>query len=369
MPVDAIARRFPLVSRVKPPGRPLAARVAALGRTRRESAPDDHYQQVALASEVFNVAALIASDCGMPQQARDLCWRQYAVFNAARPLSPQLAKLALQPVLNIPRQMIRDGNGVGAYDVLQELLRAAQERRQADVAGYRIDMADVTRDQADHHAVCTQLWAALGADGSRALAQAGRWGEAASALAAHKLVGNRLLDGRQIAVISLLERGLADQAAAMVDASAITESWEKTAAAVLRAYCATWKPEGDQHVEVAVGEALTLVEIAEPTTVVFRVRVGLTALDIAQGRTSLASRLQAAVIVAACTDAYAAREVLDHEASRNSMTAQDVKALTSIVDASGFGRGVMPQEQASQMMECVASAEADLRSLLTQQRR
>ncbi|WP_194924889.1 hypothetical protein [Catenulispora pinisilvae] len=363
MPVDAIARRFPLVSRVKPPGRPLTARVAALGRTQLESARDDHYQQVALASEVFNIAALIASDCGMSQEARDLCWRQHAVFNAARPLSPQLAKLALQPVLNIPRQMIRDGDGAGAYGVLLELLRAAQERRQADVVGYRIDMADVTRDQADHRAVCTQLWAALGADGSRALAQAGRWSEAAAALSAHKLVGNRLLDGRQIAVISLLERGLAEQAAAMVDASATTESWEKTAAAVLRAYCATWTSEGDRHLEVAVGEALTLVEIDEPTTVVFRVRVGLTALDIAQGRSPLAPRLQAAVIAAACTDAYAAREVLAHESSRKAMTAQDSSVLTSIADAAGFGRGLMP-DQMRQVMARVASAETDLRALL-----
>ena len=68
----AIARRFPLVSRAKPAGRALTARIASLRHTQREPDSADHYTHVARASEVFNVAALIASDCGMPVLARSL---------------------------------------------------------------------------------------------------------------------------------------------------------------------------------------------------------------------------------------------------------------------------------------------------------
>src|SRR5260370_24166939 len=111
MYAERVARRSPLVSRVKPPGRSLDERIAAVGQTLRERAGADEYARLVRASEALNVAALIASDCGMPDLASRLCWEHYAIFDAARPLPFKVAKLALQPVLNIPRQMIRDGNG------------------------------------------------------------------------------------------------------------------------------------------------------------------------------------------------------------------------------------------------------------------
>lgn len=193
MQADAIARRFPLVCRAKPAGRALSARIGSLRLTQRESDGDDHYTQIARASEVFNVAALIASDCGMPDLARNLCWRQYDIFDAARPLPGPIAKLALQPVLNIPRQMIRDGDGEAAYAALGDLFRAARNRSTASVAGRNIDLADGTTLPEDHKAICTQLWAAILADGTRALVHTGRWTEAAQAIAAHRGVGGRLL--------------------------------------------------------------------------------------------------------------------------------------------------------------------------------
>src|SRR6202034_1725823 len=100
--------------------------------------------RLARASEALNVAALIASDCGMPELARDLCWEHHDIFDAARPLPYPVAKLALQPVLNIVRQMIRDGDGTGAHDMLTALLRAARAKTTAHVAGRRVDLADVT---------------------------------------------------------------------------------------------------------------------------------------------------------------------------------------------------------------------------------
>lgn len=366
MHADAIARRFPLVARAKPAGRALSARVWSLRLDQRERDRGEHYTRVARASEVFNVAALIASDCGMPRLARDLCWRQYDIFDSARPLPGPIAKLALQPVLNIPRQMIRDGDGQAAYAALSELLRAARTRSTAPVAGRNIDLADGTSTPEDHKAVCTMVWAAILADGTRALVQAGRWTEAAQAMATQRGVGSRLLDGRQVTVMSLLHRGHRDQAIAMVDQSTLAEPWESAVAAILRAYCRG--PDGDtarDSLDAVLPQALALVKQDEPSTAVFRTRVGITALDLAEPYRQPGQRLlRDAIVHQAATDAYAAREALSSTALRASITAEDERRLTDVVELSGLGRGFMPAELLDELMASVQAAEDQLRLLL-----
>ncbi|MGQ0775399.1 MAG: hypothetical protein ACT4NY_13405 [Pseudonocardiales bacterium] len=226
MDPDAIARRFPLISRSRPPGRCLDTRITELREIMRESGPADDHTRMSGAGEVCNKAALIASDCGMPDLARHLCWRQHDVFDAARPLPAQAAKLALQPILNIPRQLIRQGDGATAYHMLDQLYRAARDRTDTQLAGRRISLRDVTRAPDDHRRVCTLLWAALLADGARALALAGHWQEAAEHAAAHRGIGTRLLDGRQVTILSLVDRGDHDRAAAMVQDSVTAQPWE-----------------------------------------------------------------------------------------------------------------------------------------------
>lgn len=231
---DSIARRFPLVSRSRPPGRCLDMRIAELREIMRESSAADDHTRLNRAGEVCNKAALIASDCGAADLARNLCWRQHDVYDAARPLPAHAAKLALQPVLNIPRQLIRDGDGATDYQMLDQLYRAARNRRDAEFAGQRISLRDVTCAPDDHRSVCTLLWAALLADGARALALAGRWQDAAEHAAAHRGVGTRLLDGRQVTILSLADCGEHDRAAAMVEDSVIAQPWEQAVASLLR---------------------------------------------------------------------------------------------------------------------------------------
>lgn len=119
----AIASRIPLVCRHKPPGAPLAGRIAHLAALADEPAGTGHREQVARASGILNFAALIASDAGLPDLAADLCWRQYCIFAEAGSLAPDLAVMALMPLMNIARLLIREGNGDGALDVLQRLYR------------------------------------------------------------------------------------------------------------------------------------------------------------------------------------------------------------------------------------------------------
>lgn len=366
MPADAIARRFPLVSRAKPAGRALTARIASLRATLREPDRTDRYTQVARASEVFNVAALIASDCGMPDLARSLCWQQYDIFDAARPLPAPIAKLALQPVLNIARQMIRDSDGEAAHAMLVDLYQAARSRSTITVAGRNINLADITVLPEDHKTICTQLWGAILADGTRGLVQAGRWTQAAEVVAAHRGVGDRLLDGRQVTIMSLLQRGHRDQAIAMVDESTITEQWEKPVAAMLRAYCLREDASaGRKDLDAAAIEALALVGQVEPSTAVFRTRVALTVLDLAEPYMDLdRSRLTRAIVRQASTDAYVAKESLGSTALRASITAQDQRKLADLVESSGLGRGAIPANLLDELTASVYAATDELRLLL-----
>jgi hypothetical protein len=56
-------------------------------------------------------------------------------------------------------------------------------------------------------------------------------------MAAHRGIGNRLLDGQQIKIMSLIDQGRTQQATAMIESSIPTEPWENTVAAILRIYC------------------------------------------------------------------------------------------------------------------------------------
>ncbi len=366
MDLDAIARRFPLVSRSRPPGRCLGTRIAELREIMRESGAADDHMRMARAGEVCNKAALIASDCGAADLARALCWRQHDVFDTARPLPASAAKLALQPVLNIPRQLIRDGDGVTAYQMLDRLYRAARDQTDAELAGRWISLRDVTCAPDDHRRVCTLLWAALLADGARALASAGRWQDAAEHAAAHRGVGTRLLDGRQVTILSLADRGEHDRAAAMIEDSVTAAPWEQVVAGLLRVYCRHGAGDDtDQDAVVMLDHTVGLVEQPEPSTAVFRTRVGMTALDLTDGSGSAQlPRLRAAIIATASTDAYAAREALAHPELRPTLTTGQEQALAALVEASGLGRGAIPQGPLDDLMASVTLAENQLRTLL-----
>ncbi|PZG56334.1 hypothetical protein C1I98_01500 [Spongiactinospora gelatinilytica] len=359
---QTIARRFPLVSRSRPPGLALAARVAELRKIAEESSGLDDHQRVIRACEVCNKAALIASDCALPELARELCWRQYDAFTQTRPLPVWAGKLALQPVLNIARQLIREGDGDGAYQVLHGLLIAALNRTDTEIVGRRVDLRGLTESPDDHELLSKLLWAALLADGARALALAGRWQEAAEHAAKNRGVGTRLLDGRQVTIVALVERGDIDKAAAMVDETLPAELWEKAVAGLLRVYCLQAVGIGtDEDTTAMILRTLELFEYADPSTAVFRTRVGMTALDLtASYGQEPALRLQRAVMTGAMSDAYASREVLGHASLRSAMTSRQQRAMQAMVQAAGLGSGAIPHGLLVDLMASVARAEAQL---------
>lgn len=355
---------FPLVQRPRPPALPLDARVRQLLTLAAQL--DDSDGEIARAAEVCNKAALIASDCGLSVLARTLCWRQHDIFDQARPLPAAAAKLALQPVLNLPRQLIREDDGDGAYAMLQALYRAACDRTDVVIDGRSVDLRNVTCAPDDPKTICTLVWAALLADGTRALVRAGRWQEAAEHAAAHRGIGLRLLDGRQVSILALVQNGQADEALALVEQSTVAEPWERAVQDLLRVYCKrAIGADAGQCVAGMLRDVLTLLDQHDPSTTVFRTRVGITTLELADGYSEpQLSQVSASLIAAARSDAYTARDALAHPALRQAMTLGQHQDLTELADTSGFGTKMIPEPLLSDLMTAVSSAENRLHSLL-----
>lgn len=331
---------FPLINRPRPPARPVAARIAEL----RDLLTEDGGDRLTRAAEALNKAALIASDCGCPDLARTLCWRQYELFDRARPLPAAAAKLALQPILNLPRQLIRDGNPGAAHTLLQDLHHAAEDRADLTVDGRTVHLRDLARGNDDHQDLRALVWTALLADGTRALTAAGRWHQAAQHAAAHRGVGHRLLDGRQTTILALLHNGSPDQAEAMVEASIPKDPWEHAVQAILRVLCqrsrANGAPKPDSIPEMlSQAQALITDTASSP---VFRVRAVLTALELA-GDDAGRGPLLAQVLTAAAADAHAAKDALTHPVARRAPTAHEHQQLQTSIRTAGLEAGKIPQ--------------------------
>ncbi|WP_199880906.1 hypothetical protein [Streptomyces kebangsaanensis] len=364
--IPAIAGRIPLVRRPKAPALPLDERIAHLTGLTVAPAGAGHHDLVARASGVLNYAALIASDVGMPDLAADLCWRQHQVFADTGHLTGGTAVMSLMPLINISRLLTREGDGEAAYDVLKRLYRAAQKREAAEIHGHTVDLPALISTDADHRKVCEELWITVLVDGARALARTGRWTEAAEAMARYRGIANRLLDGRQIQIMSLMERGLDQQARDMIDSAVPTEPWENTVAALLRAYCRP-DPSPLPHPDLdrVLRDAAALIAEHEPSTAVFQTRVGLAALELDQDGTSpTAALLRTVVANVANHDAWAARDVLNHHATRPHLASEQIRKLTAVITASGLGAGNLPQAHMQALTEAVAQAETALGELL-----
>ncbi|WP_413800928.1 hypothetical protein [Streptomyces iranensis] len=363
---DRLLAWFPLIPRPRPPALPLTARVRQLTDLAAQPAIGDIHQQASHAAEICNKAALIASDCAVPDLARALCWSQYAVFEQARPLPPWAAKLALQPILNIIRQVIREGDGNSAYSMLDGLFRAARAQTSTEINGRTVNLHTVTGTADAHKTVCTLVWAALLADGTRALTQAGRWREAADAAAAHRGVGARLLDGRQITILALAQNGQHDEASALVESSRPAEPWEEVVQSLLYTLCrnaAGCVPT--THIDDMLTTALALQQQPAPGTFLFQARVGITALFLAAAHTSVQiSPLQANILAMAQVDGYVARDALTHVQLRRAMTVSQRRALTSLVRTAGLDAGAVPAPLRGDLMRAVTSAEDRLRLCL-----
>jgi hypothetical protein len=90
---------------------------------------------------------------------------------------------------------------------------------------------------------------------------------------------------------------------------------------------------------------------------VFQTRTGLAALEL-DPTGPYAGPLLDAVADVARLDAYAAREVLHHPATRTAPSADREDALNAVITAAGLGAGVLPGGHRQSLSDAVAVAVA-----------
>lgn len=230
--LDQFARRFPLVARPRPVCPSLDVRVRDVcDLARAAGAPGS--DRLALAASARNKAALIASDCGLPDLARSLCWRQFDLYQHARPLNGRAARCALEPIVNLARLRVREGDGQAAYKLLDALFHSVRSGATSTIDGRVLDFHEFTASTDDRRAICQWLWAVLLSDGVRALTSSGQWATALSYVERHHGVGLRMLDGRQVAILSHTMTGDLNRALEIIQNSTPHEPWEHAIAACL----------------------------------------------------------------------------------------------------------------------------------------
>jgi hypothetical protein len=329
------AERFPLIPRAKPICQAMDIRVARV-RELADLAGQGTEGSLVRAAEAQNLAALILSDCGLPDLARELSWQQFEVFLTKRLLDTVMAKLALQPLINLGRLLIRGGDGTAAYQLLEALFKALKSRTDAVIDGRKIALAGLIGPDDAQREVLQWMWAVLLNDGTRALTRAGRWTEALQHVQRHKGIGDRLFDGRQVAILASASTGHGQAALHLLADSSTPTPWEQAVASCVSVLCGAWAGRpSESDITTMIDRYLALQPA--PEHVVFHVRLGLCVIDLASGdrrAQPVADTVLRAALDAA--DAYAAREALSHQICLKHTRTDAAEALTDTVRAAGL---------------------------------
>ncbi|MGH3684565.1 MAG: hypothetical protein ACRDSM_05830 [Pseudonocardiaceae bacterium] len=362
--IKAAAEWFPLLPRTRPPGLALHLRVEEIRGLACSASQGPGEIWISSAAEVLNKAALIASDCGLVDLAQQLCWRQFGIFHAATPLTAKTAKLALQPIVNLGRLATRGGDGTRAYRIFENAYNAVRTQTVTEIDGRNIDFRHFVNQTEERQALRRFLWTILLADGTRALTQAGRWGDALRHIEQYKGIGKRMLDGRQVAILARCTTGDYHGALDMLDGSSTPDPWELAVATCLRTLCLRL---GNQPAGTSAAAMIRAYLGLEPARehLVFRTRLGLCVIGLViDAHRAGTSQVIARVIREAVADAYSASDVLSHELCRSHMAQADEEALADIVESSGLRRGTMPANLLDDLMTSAKTSEAQLAQAL-----
>ncbi|WP_217572517.1 hypothetical protein [Streptomyces sp. GbtcB7] len=363
MDASQIVRRFPLVARPRPACPPLAERVREIAALARNAERDG---RLAPAAAAFNKAALLASDCDLPELARALCWQHSELYLRIQPLGAQIARYGLEPLVNLARLLIRSGDGEAAYILLDSMYQAVKTRSDTVIDGRTVSFQHITGSDDDHRELYRWLWAVLLADGARALASAGRWTDAFAQLQRHKGIGKRMLDGRQVAVIAKIMAGDIGEAAPLLDETAPGEPWENAVTACLTVMSRRQAAlPVDRNLDAMLDSYQQLNRTAE--LALFHTRLGLSVIDVADDVVqSVAHRVAADLIHQTVTsgDGYAARDVLAHPGCFTRLTGRQAQQLGHAVEACALGRGGIPAELHADLMAALDTSEGVLRRTL-----
>jgi hypothetical protein len=354
----AALRYFPLLGRPKPPCPPLQTRVAEITDLTHAAAREGT-DQMTSAATALNKAALIASDCDLPELATELCWHHINVYRtAAQPLTALAGAHLLEPVLNLARLAIRAQQTDQALNLLEGMYRAVTQRTDLVVDGQTLPLADLTGTTQDRRALRRWAWLAYLSDGIRALAARQSWQQAAEHAQRHNGVGLHLMEGRQAVIIALYTQGEHAAARATLAKSALTEPWEQLVAACLRRLLANGANSSDVS---ANSDVLDKFYNYRPNVgyIPFHTRLGLTIIAlISDSDKTTAGRVLSRIAESACAaaDGYAAREVLQYPRIQELLPKKWQKTLADIVTAAGLGSGSLPGRLRTDLIDTTRAA-------------
>jgi len=361
-PHGPIAQRFPLVARFRPACLPLPERVRAL-----VDLADTAVKQAdqGLASAVYNQAALIASDLDLPDVAREMCHQHAAAYLHACPLPGMSAIRGLEPVVNLARLQIRAGHADEGRQRLLDLYKAVETGTAARFEDVNVP-ADLTVTGEDRQEVRAWLWRVLLADGTRTLTTKGRWAEALAHIEAHQGIGKRMLDGRQVAVLTALVANDTAGAAGLLGDTMPGEPWEQALTACLTVLC---RRDARQPVDGHLADLVTvyLGRKTEPGMTVFDTRLGLTVLDAIGSAEVLAAHRIVEDLHRRTTDAadgYVARENLAHPLFTEIATDQQVQDCSTLARACALGARILPAELRGELTAALRASDSVIRESL-----
>ncbi|BBA96893.1 hypothetical protein RVR_2397 [Actinacidiphila reveromycinica] len=363
-PHGPIAQRFPLISRFRPACLPLPRRVHSLVELADAAAAR---VDQGLASAVYNQAALLASDLGLPALAREMCCQHAAAYLHVVPLPGMTAIRALEPVVNLARLQIRAGSKDDGRHHLLILYNAVTTGASAQVEGVHVP-AGLTFNHTDRHEVRSWLWRVILADGTRTLTTAGRWAEALAHIEEHRGVGQRMLDGRQVAVLATLCRNPTD-AAALVAETTPGDPWENAVTSCLHVMCdrSLHRPV-NSLLDALVDDYVEQQPNPGAGTTVFDTRLDLTILDLLDPRQDEAAHqmteeLHRRTITTA--DGYAARECLATPRFASHLTLGQDRAIRELVHACALQRGSLPELRTAQITKALRISDEVIRKTVT----
>ncbi|MGW0566159.1 hypothetical protein [Streptomyces tauricus] len=361
-PHGSTAQRFPLVARFRPACLPLPERVRSLVELADSAVKKS---DPGIASAVYNQAALIASDLGLPDRAREMCHQHAAAYVHACPLPGMSAIRGLEPVVNLARLQIRAGRADEGRQRLLDLYKAVEAGTAARFEGVNVP-ANLTATGEDRQEVRAWLWRVLLADGTRTLTTEGRWTEALAHIEAHHGIGKRMLDGRQVAVLAALAAGDTAWAALLLADTMPGHAWEQAVTACLAVLC---RRDAGQPIDGHLADLVTAYSErkTEPGMTVFDTRLGLTVLDAIGSAEALAAHRIVEDLHRRTTEAedgYAARENLAHPLFIEIATDRQVQDCRALVRACALGAGILPDELRGELAAALHASDRVIRESL-----
>ncbi|MFJ5121351.1 hypothetical protein [Kitasatospora sp. NPDC088548] len=354
-PTGPIAQRFPLVARHRPACLPLNDRV---GRLSELADTASRQNDPGLASTVFNQAALLASDLALPTYARELCHRHAALYLTRGPLPAMSAIRGLEPIVNLARLHIRAGRHQRGHQLLLNLYRAVTTSTEATLDGVTVP-AHLTETSEQRAEVVAWLWRVVIADGTRALTTAGRWTDALHHIEAHHGIGQRILDGRQVAILARATTGDLPGTLALLAATEPGEAWEDAVTAALTSLCC---PDDRHAAETAIAHCLAFEP--DESLAVFTTRLALTAIDAAGQATPATRNLieQLSSRTGESGDGYPLRDLLAHPVVLAHLHTAQVESLKKSLAACALNTGALPPRLRTVLEKALACARTVLES-------